>query len=61
VRVTAKWKHFEGDAYLGQCSYRSKEEFCQPGSYWDDMKEEALEDLNQQVAAVAADIQELQT
>jgi hypothetical protein len=37
----------------------SKEDFCRPGWYWDDMKALALEDLNDQIAAVAANIEEL--
>lgn len=36
---------YEGADYLGGCSYNSKEDFCAPGGYWDDMKKEALSRL----------------
>lgn len=34
-----------GTDYLGGCSYLSKEDFCQPGGYYDDMKDDARRDL----------------
>ena len=53
VEVVAHWKEWSGSSYLGCCSYRSEEEFCQPGGYHDDLKHEALERLNEQVERVA--------
>src|SRR5262249_20207174 len=50
ARVVARWNGFEGDDYLGCCSYASGEEFCRPGGYYDDMKARALEDLNRAVS-----------
>jgi hypothetical protein len=50
AHVIARWKQWEGHAYLGCCSYKSKEGFCQPGDYYDDMKQEALEELNKRVS-----------
>lgn len=31
--------------WLGGCSYRDEDDFCQPGGYFDDMKAEALAEL----------------
>ena len=45
VKVTARWKGFKGEDYLGGCSYRSREDFMEPGGYYDDMKAEARERL----------------
>ena len=46
AKVTAKWGDFEASDYLGCCSYESKEDFMSPGGYYDDMKHEALRELN---------------
>jgi hypothetical protein len=54
VKVAAKWKRWEGRAYLGCCSYKNEKDFCQPGGYFEQMKEEALEDLNRQIADIRA-------
>jgi len=35
----------EGNDYLGGCSYKSKEDFCQPGGYYEDMCASAREAL----------------
>jgi hypothetical protein len=50
VRVVARWEGFEGDDYLGGCSYKSEEDFCTPDGYFPDMKTRALEALNEEVA-----------
>lgn len=42
VRVTAQVGSFKGPDHLGGCSYKSKADFCEPGGYFDDMKNEAL-------------------
>jgi len=49
VTVVAAWGSFEGRAHLGCCSYADEEDFRQPGGYFDDMVEEALEELNRSV------------
>lgn len=59
VRVVARWKGYEGEDFLGCCSYRSQEEFCQPGHYFDDMKSVALDDLNTQLQSHADKLEEL--
>lgn len=60
VKVRAVWRGFEGDwDYLGCCSYESEEDFKQPGGYYDGMKAEALESLNQLLADHYEDLSEL--
>lgn len=59
AKVTAKWGEFEASEYLGCCSYDSKEDFMSPGGYYDDMKAEALESLNQLLADHYEDLSEL--
>ena len=57
VRVTAVHPGlpFVGKAYLGACSYASQEDF-ERGGYFEDMKAEALADLECQIAAVRAEL-----
>ena len=50
AKVTAAWNGFEGTDYLGCCSYRSEKDFRKPGGYFDDMKVEALANLNELLA-----------
>lgn len=50
VRVVARWEGFEGDDYLGCCSYRSEKEFRHPSGYFPQMREEALRRLNERIA-----------
>jgi hypothetical protein len=50
VNVRAIWRGFQGNDYLGGCSYKNEDDFTQPGGYYDDMKEEALADLKRNVA-----------
>lgn len=59
VKVTAKWNGFEGDDYLGACSYANEEEFIRLSGYYDDMKERALDDLNATIEYYARRIEEL--
>ena len=49
AKVTAKYKGFEGVDYLGCCSYESEADFKKDG-YFEDMKVQALEDLNRNIA-----------
>jgi hypothetical protein len=48
VRVIASWEDFKGDDYLGACSYKSEDDF-KAGGYYEDMKAQALEDLNEEI------------
>ena len=45
VKVTAECEGFTGTDCLGGCSYASQAEFCDNDGYYNDMKEQALEDL----------------
>ena len=46
VTVTVSWGPFSASDHLGCCSYADEEDFRQPGGYFDDMVDEALEELN---------------
>ena len=59
VEVKATWKVFRGTACLGCCSYESEEDFRQPDGYFDDLLNEALEDLNREVAEAHQNLHEL--
>ena len=48
VLVKAVWEGFEGTASVGCCSYRSAESF--KADYYSEMVDEAMADLNAQVA-----------
>lgn len=48
VTVEAKWQSFTGEDHLGGCSYASEEEF-KTGGYYENMKKNALESLNNSV------------
>ena len=57
AKVTARYKGIdgiEGASYLGGCSYRSEEDFRQPGDYFDDMKADAAADLRAQLEKLAS-------
>ena len=49
VEVKATFGHFSASDFLGGCSYKDENEFTQPGGYYDDMKEVALEALNSEL------------
>lgn len=59
VKVGARWKDWTGVAYLGCCSYENEEGFKKDG-YFEQMKKEALDDLNSTVAKVFESVKELQ-
>lgn len=48
VRVTAKWNSFEGETYLGCCSYKNEKDFMADG-YYEQMVVEALSQLNNEI------------
>jgi len=60
VKVTARWKGYKAVDYLGACSYESKEDFMQPGGYFDSMKHEALTALNKNLKLSIATLSELE-
>lgn len=49
VVVNVWWGDFDASASIGACSYDDEADFCQPGGYFDDLVDEALEDLNEQI------------
>jgi hypothetical protein len=56
VAMRASWrdpntdKEYEGWDYLGACSYENEASFKQPGGYYDDMKQQAYDELQAEVA-----------
>lgn len=58
VTVTARWKGFKGQSSLGGCSYKSEKDFRQ-GGYFEDMKAEAMTELNKAVHAAREALAEL--
>ena len=54
VKVTAKLGAYQGDDYLGGCSYKSEEEFRTESVYFEDMKETARRDLVGRLEAAGA-------
>jgi hypothetical protein len=53
VTVTAQFGPLEGHDYLGGCCYKDEEDFKQPGGYWEDMKQRAIDDLQAQADELA--------
>jgi len=49
VRVTMSWGEWKGVAYLGGCSCDSLEEFIENGDYYQDLKKDALSELNARI------------
>lgn len=52
VKVVARYATLKGVDYLGCCSYLSESDFKRDG-YYDDMKAQALDDLQRQVDELA--------
>ncbi len=46
VTVTVAWGVFAASDHLGACSYADEADFRQPGGYFDDMIDAALEQIN---------------
>lgn len=46
VRLEVTYKGFSGTAYLGECSYASKEDFISNSGYYESMLNDALADIN---------------
>ena len=55
VTVTARFSDLTGTAYLGQCSYKDEADFKADG-YYDQMVDEAIEELQQHIEIVYAAI-----
>lgn len=50
VTVTAEYNGYTGKDHLGACSYKNEEDFKTPGGYYDDMVENAIDELNDNIA-----------
>jgi len=59
VRVTATWGEWKGVAYLIGCSYDSLDDFRESGDYYQDMKKDALSELNARLGESYEFIEEL--
>ena len=55
VTVTAKYKGLEGHAYLGGCAYDNEKDF-KKGGYYEQMQEEAFEELKLQVEDLLSEL-----
>lgn len=49
VCVSAEWEDLKEAEYLGCCCYADEEEFCQEGGYYEEMVEEAINNLNKRM------------
>lgn len=49
AHVKGVYEGIEEDDYLGCCSYKSEEDFKQPGGYYDDMRREVLGRLQKRI------------
>ncbi len=58
AKVTARWGEYSASTYLGCCSYESKADFEADHSY-QDMKKEALEDLNKVIGLAVTNLSPL--
>jgi hypothetical protein len=57
IKVTATWKSWRADDYLGCCSYESEEDFKVGNSdYYETMRIEALARLNEEIKACAEEL-----
>lgn len=52
VVVTAQIGNLTGTAYLGGCSYTSKTDFIKNSGYYEQMKDEAIDELAQELAEI---------
>ena len=49
VTVTVDWEGQQASDHLGCCSYADEADFQQPGGYFDDMVDTALDTLNERL------------
>lgn len=55
AHVTVMYDDLKAEEWLGGCSYKSKEDFMQPGGYYDSMIDEAIETLAKDLESAAND------
>lgn len=56
VKLVAKWQGLRAATGLGACSYKDEADFRANSGHMDDMVDEALDDLNRQLADMAATV-----
>lgn len=49
AHVIVRYQHYEGDDWLGGCSYESKEAFMQPNGYYGDMINSAIDSIAEEI------------
>jgi hypothetical protein len=59
VIVTARWRHYVATDVLGCCSYKSREDFLKD-AYCSDMKQRAVENLNELLQDSYTNLKELE-
>lgn len=52
VHIVVRFGELKGEDWLGGCSYKSREDFEQPGGYYDSMINEAVEDLAKEIELI---------
>jgi hypothetical protein len=52
IKVTACYKGQEGTDYLGGCSYKSKKDFIESNDYYQDMRQQAYDELIAQLESL---------
>lgn len=57
VTVTARYHHWKGEAYLGGCCYDDAKDFIANSGYYEQMQQDALDDLHATLTAALADFQ----
>lgn len=53
VVITASYKGFKGVATLGACSYTDEEDFRKNSGYYEDLRKDALDRLNEGICEIA--------
>lgn len=61
VECRATFNGFSESDYLGGCSYKDAADFLTPGGYWQDMKDEAREQLLRVLESACATLDKLRT
>ena len=59
VKITARWKQWEGTDYLGCCSYKSEKDFIDCNDYYPDMVARAQDELIEAVESALEDFKSL--
>lgn len=52
VEVRGTWNGLEASAYLGCCCYEDESDFCKPGGYFPQMRDEVIDELTAQAEKI---------